>query len=166
LIDAEYRGQKEGDVITVLHDKKKREIVMSDSVMEKRTNLDFIEDANGDVLIAGLGLGMIVLAIQDKKDVDNITIVEIDNNLKNLVMQGLKEKLSDKVEIVICDINEFEPKKKYDSVYCDIWNNIDSDNWVEMKKLTRKFKKFVNRDNERAFLNHWRKKDVQRLSYE
>lgn len=166
LISAEYAGQKEGDIITVLFDKEKKEIVMSDSMMEKRTNIDFVNEANGDVLIAGLGLGMIVLAIQDNPKVKSITVVEIDSKLKELSMQGLGKFLNEKVNIVIEDINNFTPTKKYDVVYCDIWNNIDGENWEEMKSLTKKFKYFVNRDNDSAFLDHWRKKDVRGLYYE
>jgi len=159
----EFLGQEEGDIITVLIDKSKNEIVMSDSVMEKRTNRDFVSEANGDVLVGGLGLGMIILAIQDKADVKSITIVEIDSVLRDLVMTGLKDKFNDKVEIIINDINHFIPTKKYDTIYCDIWNDVSDCNWDEMKSLTQKFKHSVNRENELSSLNHWRKKDTRNM---
>ncbi|KAB7891370.1 hypothetical protein [Poseidonibacter ostreae] len=164
--DLEYLGQEEGDIITYLVDKQKREMVMSDSFMEKRTNQDFINKANGDVLIAGLGIGMIILAIQDKEDVRSITVVEICEELKDIVMVGLEKVLNDKVTIIIEDINKFKPTKKYDTVYCDIWNTIDGINWEEMKSLTRKFKNHINRDNENYLLDHWRKEDVRKLDRE
>jgi len=39
------------------------EVVMSDTDMEKRTNARFVANAHGNVLIGGLGIGMILLAI-------------------------------------------------------------------------------------------------------
>lgn len=164
MISAEYRGQKEGDIITVLYDKKKSEIVMSDSKMEQYTNVDFARKANGDVLIAGLGIGMILLAIQDEARVKSITVVEIDEQLKDLVMQGLGKWLNNKVEIVICDINNYEPKKKFDTIYCDIWNNITANNYEEMKQLTNRFKNKINRENRFSFIDHWRKRDCKKLA--
>lgn len=38
------------------------ECVISDISMEKRTNMDFYCNAYGDVLVGGLGIGMIILA--------------------------------------------------------------------------------------------------------
>ena len=51
------------------------ECVMSDTSMEKRTNMDFCCNAYGDVLVGGLGIGMIILAIQDKPEVKSITVI-------------------------------------------------------------------------------------------
>ena len=52
------------------------QIVMSNTGMELRTNMDFCLKANGDVLIGGLGIGLIILAIQDNPEVRSITILE------------------------------------------------------------------------------------------
>ena len=52
------------------------ECVMSDTSMKKRTNMDFYCNAYGDVLVGGLGIGMIILAIQDKPEVRSITVIE------------------------------------------------------------------------------------------
>jgi len=160
----EFMGQKEGDIITVLHDLEKGEIVMSDSMMERKTNTKFVKEVNGDVLIGGLGLGMIILAIQNKAIVKSITVVELDQILIDFIMEELSPHLNDKVSIVCCDINDFIPTKKYDTIYCDIWNDVSGDNWDEMKSLTKKFKYSVNRENPNSSLDHWRKKDMQRLT--
>lgn len=45
-------------------------LVMSDTQMERDSNEDFVRYARGDVLIAGLGLGMILLPLLAKKSVD------------------------------------------------------------------------------------------------
>lgn len=141
IIDPEYLGQEEGDIITTLYDREEYEVVMSDSEMEKRTNLDFINKATGDVLIGGLGLGMIILAIQDKEDIKSITVVEISQELVDLVMVGLKDKLNDKVKIIIDDIKQFKTDSMYDTIYFDIWNNVSGDNFGEMRVLKNKFQK-------------------------
>lgn len=35
-------------------------LMMSDTPMERRTNMEFIDKAKGDVMIAGLGIGLIL----------------------------------------------------------------------------------------------------------
>ena len=44
----------------------KYDCVMSNTSMEKRTNREIIDIANGDVFVAGLGIGLIILPIQEK----------------------------------------------------------------------------------------------------
>jgi len=158
----EVRGLEAGTYVKLV-DKNKREIVMSDTWMEQATNIDFVRKANGHVLIGGLGIGMVVLAIQDKPEVESVTVVELHQEVYDLTMKQLKPHLNDKVKVVVQDIHDFIPDRKYDVIYCDIWNNITSDNWEEMKDLTKKFKYKVNRENKNHMLDHWRKNDVHRL---
>lgn len=136
----EYEGQKERDIITVLVDKRKGEVVMSDSAMERRTNKAFCDTATGDVLIAGLGLGMVVLAIQGKPNVKSITIVEKDKKLGELVLSRLQHHLSKKVSIVYSDIFEYRTQKKFDTIYFDIWNTVEKYNYMQMRILRARFK--------------------------
>lgn len=150
----EISGQLDQTVV-VLKDKKLEEIVMSDSWMECKTNINFVNNAKGNVLIAGLGIGLIVLAIQDNPDVKNITIIEKDESLKNIVLKQLSKHLNDKINIIISDINEFEPKEKYDTIYFDIWNNISGENLDEMNNLSDKFKNHLNKN---GTIDSWRYK--------
>lgn len=164
MTDPEFSGQIDGDIITVLYDKTKKEVVMSDSVMEKKTNADFIDNANGHVLVAGLGLGMIILAIQDKPEVESITVVEISQDLFDISMIGLKEHLNSKVKIVISDIHDFISLKKYDTIYCDIWNDVSGDNYNEMFDLRVRFQGNQNKDNKKLYVSNWRELDTCRLA--
>ena len=41
---------------------------MSNTYMERWTNMNFCDYAHGDVLIGGLGIGLIILAIQDNPE--------------------------------------------------------------------------------------------------
>lgn len=52
------------------------ELLMSDTPYERRTNRAIVEAATGRVLIAGLGLGMVLTAILQKRDVSDVVVVE------------------------------------------------------------------------------------------
>ena len=71
---AMYRmGISAGRYVKLSH---KGKCVMSDTDMEKRTNSSFVINAHGKVLIGGLGIGLILLAVQDKAEVEKITVIE------------------------------------------------------------------------------------------
>ena len=161
------RGREYQDFLPVeyvrLVDTSKNQVVMSDTQMEQRTNMDLYQHANGHVLIGGLGIGMILLAIQDKPEVTKITVIEKYGEVYAMVAPQLP--LNEKVEIVIADVLEYEPPKgvKYDTVYMDIWNDICMDNWEEYKALNRKFMYRLNKDNPNRWCSAWRKYDVQKM---
>jgi spermidine synthase len=109
---------------------------------KKRTNSRFIWNANGDVFIAGLGIGLIVLAIQDKEEVKSITILEKYPEVIELV--GKQLPLNNKVKILQGDVFEYNFPKgtKFDTIYFDIWNYVNSDVYEEMKALKKKYRKY------------------------
>lgn len=134
------------------------EVVMSDTPMEKRTNSDFVLKAHGDVFIAGLGIGMIVLPIQDRDNINSITILEKHEEVIELV--GNQLPLNDKVKIIHGDVFTYEHPKgtKFDSIYFDIWDWVNSEVWErEMKPLKRKYLKYRRpfKDNPNAFIKCW-----------
>lgn len=139
-------------------------VVMSDTQMERKTNMPLYVHANGHVLIGGLGIGMILMAIQNKPEVTRITVIEKYQEVIDLVASQLP--LNEKVEIVCADIFEWKPIKsvRFDTIYMDIWNVIRGELWEEHKKLTRKFNRFLNRENPKAWANSWRRMEYQRLS--
>jgi hypothetical protein len=102
--------------------------VMTNSNYEKITNADFVKNAKGDVFIAGLGLGMVLLAIQNKPEVTSITIVEKFEDLKNHVQSVLP--LNSKVNIIVSDIFEYQVPEntKYDTIYFDIYGDVELNN--------------------------------------
>ena len=116
------------------------EVVMSDTEMEKRTNRSFCAQAHGDVLVGGLGIGMIIMAIQDKEEVRSITVIERYQEVIDMVVSQLP--LNDKVHIVKDDVFAWKPAKgqRFDCIYMDIWPYINSDVYhEEMKPLKRKY---------------------------
>lgn len=125
------------------------ECVMSDTSMEKRTNMDFYCNAYGDVLIGGLGIGMIVLAIQDKPEVKSITVIEKYSEVIDMVAPQLD--FNEKVKIICADVFEWKPENgvKYDVSYMDIWNWINEDVYEkDMKPLKRKYARFLRSKSE------------------
>ena len=135
-----------------------RECVMSDTPMEKSTNYDFVRKAHGVVFIAGLGIGMIVLAIQDKENVKSITILEKNQDVIDLVAPQLP--LNDKVKIIQGDVFDYEFARgtKFDVLYFDIWNFVNSDVYKnEMQVLKKKYRKHrqMSKVNPNAFMACW-----------
>lgn len=115
-------------------------VVMSDTMMEKRTNREFCNKAYGDILVGGLGIGMILMAIQDSPDVYSITVLEKYQEVIDMVAPQLP--LNDKVKIICADVFEWKPEKgqRFDCIYMDIWDCINSDVYYnQMKPLKRKY---------------------------
>ena len=137
-------------------------IMMSDTPMERNTNKGFILDANGDVIVFGLGLGLVIIPLLKKENVKSILVVELYQDLIDLVYPILKtHDTENKLSVIQGDCFEIHktiPKeKKFDCVYGDIWISICSDNYDEMKTLTKNWKNRINRNNPNAFIDHWMK---------
>ena len=135
-------------------------LMMSDTDMEKRTNRIFIEKAHGDVMIAGLGIGLILRNLEDKVksgEVTSITIYEKYQDVIDLVAPYYKH-----LPLVIkcADILEYVPPKEetYDTIYFDIWPTISTDNLADIRKLHNRWK-FHKRPN--GWMDSWMKKFLQ-----
>jgi len=135
------------------------DIIMSDTGHERRSNLDVVWKSNGNVLIAGLGIGMIILPIAEKEEVSSITVIEKSSEVIELVEPHLRNAMWDphKLKIVQADIFEWKPDKgvKYDTIYFDIWYNMCTDNLKSISKLNRKFARCLNRDNYDSWRGAW-----------
>lgn len=138
--------------------------MMSNTPMEERTNLDFVLHANGDVFIAGLGIGLIVLPVQEKENVRSITILEKYPEVIELV--GKQLPLNNKVKIIHGDVFEYEFPKgtKFDTIYFDIWDYVDSDVYEEMKLLKKKYRKYkrFKTENPNVYMACWAEYQAKR----
>lgn len=118
------------------------EVVMSNTPMEQRTCLPFLAHAHGHVLVGGLGLGMILLAVQDSKLVKSITVVEKSKEVIDMIAHQLP--LNDKVKIIEDDIFTYKPDRKFNTIWIDIWNYIDPDIYHdEMMPLMKRYRRFL-----------------------
>lgn len=148
--------------------KKGEGTMMSDTPMERNSNRDFVRKANGDVLIFGLGLGLIIMPLLDAEEVTSITVIELHQDLIDLVTPILKKyDHHNKLKVVQGDCFEYhkqvEKGTKFDCVYGDIWIDIDQDNYDEMKALTKVWKYKINRHNHYSFIDHWMKDHLKYL---
>jgi hypothetical protein len=120
------------------------QLMMSDTYFERNTNYDVVRNARGSVLIAGLGLGMIVLPIAAKPEVTEILVVEKYQDVIDLVLPQLLKALgpnAHKLKVICADVMEWKPPKdaKWDVIYFDVWPNLCTDNLDEMALLHRRF---------------------------
>lgn len=120
------------------------ETVMSNTPMEVKTNRQFVSAAKGQVLINGLGLGMVLEQLLAKEEVEHITVIEIDPRVIELVAKHYADE--PKVTIIEHDAMTYKPEKgkTYDVVYHDIWTFISADNLKDMKTLHRKYGRRCN----------------------
>ena len=129
-------------------------VLMSNTPMEKRTNEDFVTNAHGKVFIGGLGIGLILLAIQDDPMVDKITVVEKNQEVIDLVASQLP--LSDKVEIICADVYDYIPEDFYNTIYMDIWSFINEDIcYNEMYPLMDKYEQYLDVNDEDGYIDCW-----------
>ena len=118
--------------------KENGDIWMSNTLMEVATHQQAIKKAKGNVLVAGLGLGMFLTAIKDKKEVKKITVIENSQEVIELVGKYYQD---EKIQIINEDICDFNTDEKFDLIWLDIWATISRDNLKEMDLLRKKFSK-------------------------
>lgn len=121
--------------------KENGEIWMSNTLMEVITHQKAIKQAKGNVLVAGLGLGMFLTAIKDKKEINKIIVIEKSKEIIKLIGKYYQNK---KIEIINSDIFQYQTKEKFDFIWFDIWPDICNDNLQEMEFLKNKFSKNSN----------------------
>lgn len=129
-------------------------LYMSDTFMERITNQPFYQKANGRILIAGLGLGLIIKWLLKQENITEIVVIEKFEDVIKLVAPKFK---SSKLKIIHGDIFEWLPEKneKFDCIYFDIWPNISTNNIDDINKLHRRLRKFINKENEKAYMGSW-----------
>ena len=71
------------------------------------------------------------------KPIDSLTIVEIDQRVIHLVEPHIADP---RLEVVCCDIHDYKPERKFDSIWFDIWANICTDNLAEIATLHQRGK--------------------------
>ena len=128
-------------------------LMMSDTRMEHVTNREFVLEAKGNVLIAGLGLGMILHPILAKDSVTSVTVIEKYADVIALVEPTVRHK---KLTVTCADIYEWKPEKgtKFDTIYFDIWSDQSTDDLEDMRKLHCRFRPYKVKE---GWMNSWRR---------
>lgn len=114
-------------------------VVMSDTHAELSDHYDFVREAQGHVLINGLGLGLCLQMILAKDDVERVTVVERSRDVIRLTWPTFMEE--PRAGIYHASAFDWQPPRgeRYGAVWHDIWDNICADNLPEMKALHRKY---------------------------
>lgn len=106
---------------------EKDKIWMSVIPHEINTMKKPIENAFGNVLVVGLGLGYFAYMISNKEEVDSITIIEKDNKIISLFEKEILSQFKNKNKIKIINDDAFEYMKNmpsFDYAFIDIWHNV------------------------------------------
>lgn len=119
-----YDHMEVGEEYMIL--KVDEQLMMSDTPMERESNQEIL-NAYGDVLIGGLGLGMIPFALQRNPSVKSICIIEKESDVIELVGKQIIELLNisvPHVHIIQDDVFDYpatHAAERYDTIYMDIW---------------------------------------------
>jgi len=152
-INGRNRYIRPGNYTRLMHNDT---VVMSDTPAEMRDHYEAVRAASGHCLVNGLGLGMVVCAMLDKRvddrgvrtddpntklAVDHVTVIEKSEDVIRLVGPALEARYGDRLTIVHADAYDYKPPKgvRYNAVWHDIWNHLCVDNLPLMHKLHRKY---------------------------
>ena len=121
-------------------------LVMSDTTAEILDHTDFINRACGDVLIHGLGLGVVLQGCFGNSFVKHVTVVEKSPEVIELVGPHYQDRYGDRLEIIEGDAFTWKPARgqRWTCAWHDIWDNICTSNLPEMTKLHRRFGRRVD----------------------
>lgn len=117
-------------------------VIMSDTPNERRDHYEPVDRATGNILINGLGLGMVLNACLLKPEVTHATVIELSQDVIDLVGPYYINKFgANRLTIIQASAYDFQPPKGvvYDMVWHDIWDDICTDNLSEMTRLHRKY---------------------------
>ena len=105
--------------------------IMQDTTREYREHEDFLNDAHGDIIVAGLGLGMIHQSLIDNPNVKSVTIVEKYQEVIDMVWEHCPK--DETFRLVHADIYEWTPDSNWDMGWFDSW--VGENDQSEYKKL-------------------------------
>jgi spermidine synthase len=140
-----------------------QECMMSDLAYERATCLEVVRRAHGEVLIAGLGLGMILHPILSQPDVRHVTVVEKYQDVVDLICPTLPR--TDALALVTADIFDWRPPRghRFDVIWFDIWPDVAPSRLEEMAGLHRRFAPYLNRRNPRCWMDSWHREETRRI---
>jgi len=117
---------------------RKDRVVMSSTPVDVNDIIESLKDFKGSVLLTGLGLGCAVNVLLDKAEVNDITVLEKEIDVINLVAPSFK---NNKVKVIHADAFTWTPPKGkiYDFVWHDIFNFRHEIKRDEIKRLNEKY---------------------------
>lgn len=123
---------------------EKRGVVMNNFPHVLRLRNSCLQNSYGSVFLSGLGLGLLVDALLERKSVEKICVVEIDADVISLC--GSKYANDSRVCIFNANVFDYFPSdgEFFQAVWHDVWETF----WIEEKKqaeaLCARWKKHSN----------------------
>ena len=108
---------------------------MWDFPQEAEMQRELAQEAEGDVLVAGYGLGLVQKYLFDNPRVTSVTSVELYQEVMDEAKNYFGIPYGD---VVVCDFYTYQPAKKYDCVIGDIWPDIHERFLNDYLKFKRK----------------------------
>ncbi len=98
---------------------------------ETNSQKEAIDEAFGNVVTYGMGLGYFAYMVSQKENVKQVTVVERDESVVDLFKKHILPQFDnkDKIKIIVCDAFEYAekiaPQQKFDFMFADIWHDVD-----------------------------------------
>jgi hypothetical protein len=144
LFNYNFKMMKNGD-----------EPVMDTSDFEVLTNKYFLDNATGDIMVFGLGMGFIIFPLLDDPSITSIKIVEYDQEVIDYVGNIIKYRdINNKVTIVLGDVKTYyqnNTNEFYDFIYIDYWGELNENAYDEMLEYPSLYSNFKKDDNSIIF---------------
>ena len=99
--------------------------IMQDTPREYEEHSWMLDKMSGDILIAGLGVGMINVPLLASDDVTSVTIVEKNQDVIDLVWDYCAK--DDRFTLIHADIHTWTPDRTWDVGWFDTWLTTDCD---------------------------------------
>ncbi len=122
-VNGRFRIENDGKIVHLFEDEKE---IMNNMQWDDLLNDVFMDNAIGDVLIIGLGIGLILDDLIGDDTISSITILEKYQEIIDLVAPYY-ESLSDKINIINGDVFQWEPEKRFDAIKLAIWSKGEND---------------------------------------
>lgn len=126
---------------------------------EINTFSSFIEEAHGKVLLMGCGLGYVAYMLSLKKDVEEVTIIELDPDVKKIFEIYLKPQMNNKINIFQGDAIQFLERENISMYqYCsvDIWHGATDMFPIYLKCL------LLEQRHPETIFHYWLEEDLHR----
>jgi spermidine synthase len=134
----------------------KEQCVMASHLFERLTNQNFIDNAKGDIIIFGLGLGLVIFPLLNDSEITSITVVDNSIDIIDNIGPIIKSyDINNKLTLINGDAFTYYQQlneAKFDVMYFDYWNYVDETIQNDMYTLKELYK---NNIKEAGQIMYW-----------
>lgn len=142
--DISYEENKEYVVLL----KTEGDYIISNSNDILKMYKPYLDELNGDILIFGLGLGILILPLLEDSTINNIDVIELDVDMINYVYTNRISGLDtfNKLNVINDNAFTYNTNNMYDYILIDIWSDINSTVINDANTLKDKFTQNLNQN--------------------